>query len=511
MDRATIIREGKYLLWVCCATLWIALFVVLPDFWDNPFSGFKGVITLLVYITAVSIVSFGVIYLFGLNKYVAAVTVPLYGTLGAAVSFYRVMYRVTITPLMLDCIFHTNMEEAMGVVSWQLIGWMVLNVLIAVAFVIWRWRQGAVSRSWLRAAVCLLFIGVYYHANGRLHDSLNQRYPMNIMESGRQYGQLQRLRKANRTIPDYIQGSAIDSLDIIVVVGESLRSDHLQLNGYARETNPLLSRRRNLLSFPHVRSLYTHTAASVPALMTRADSLHPEYQYNETSFITILKQKGFHTAWISNQDISESFATFPMECDTTVFANFGKSVYVFSGWYDEELLEPLKDWLRLDYPKNLILLHTIGSHWYYNNHVPEQHYYFQPITDNRVVTNNTLEQVVNSYDNTVRYCDFVVDSVIRCVEDRCAVVIYLSDHGESLGENNNFLHANGAFEQTLCACVIWYSDIFAKQFPNKINALHENQYKSYYTDFLFHSVLGITNMATLEDHLHNNIFCVINE
>ena len=133
-------------------------------------------------------------------------------------------------------------------------------------------------------------------------------------------------------MPEYaVMQEPIDSLDIIVVIGESLRPDHLQLNGYPRETNPMLSKRRNVISFPNVYSQYTHTAVSVPVLMTRADSIHPEYQYNETSFIAILRQQGYHTAWISNQDMRESYAFAPLECDTAIFVNAGKSTYVFSG------------------------------------------------------------------------------------------------------------------------------------------------------------------------------------
>ncbi len=278
------------------------------------------------------------------------------------------------------------------------------------------------------------------------------------------------------------------------MIGESLRADHLQLNGYERETNPCLSRRRNVVSYPNICSQYTHTLASVPVILTRADSLHPEYQYTETSFAAILRQEGYHTAWISNQDMGETFAHFPAECDTAIWANAGKSTFVFSGWYDEELLPFMDRQLALGYSRNLLILHTIGSHWYYNNHVPENFDYFLPITDNRVVTNNTQEQVVNSYDNTARYMDAFVDSVIQRFEDRCAVVIYLSDHGESLGENGNWLHAAGAEETKHPACVVWYSDRYAKIYPEKVQALHKNAQQRYLTDFMFHSVLSAAQL-----------------
>ena len=184
--------EWKYLLWVLCATLWIALTAVLPDFVDNPITGIRGIITITIYVLAISVVSFLVFYLVGLNKYVAAVCVPLYGIIGSAVSYYRVMYRVTITPLMIDCILHTNTEEAFGVITWQLVLWIIFNVLVAIGLVMWRWKQEKnLSYSSLRLIACILLLFIYPQLNSRLHQSLNQRYPMNIVESVCQYYHLQ--------------------------------------------------------------------------------------------------------------------------------------------------------------------------------------------------------------------------------------------------------------------------------------------------------------------------------
>lgn len=499
-------RYCLYLVYVCVATLWIAITVVLPDFFDNPITGLRGVITISLYVVALSIVSWLWLYIASLNKYVAAVFVPLYGMIGATVSYYRVMYRVTITPLMLDCILHTNMEEALGVISWSLIVWVGANLLIGIALVIWRWRLKKPKYAWLHALVVLVIFVGYYHINGRLHQSINQRYPMHIVESMRQYFHLQQLRQQPHLMPKYVVNSSPDSLDVVVVIGESARTDHFALNGYNRPTNPLLSQRTNIVSLPHIYSEYTHTLASVPVLLTRADSLHPEYQYSETSFAAILRNEGYHTAWISNQDLGDTFASFPAECDTVVWLNAGKSVFIFSEWYDENLLPEMGKQLAKENNKNLLILHTIGSHWYYNNHVPDMYNYFQPTTDNRVVTNNRHEAVINSYDNTIRYTDLVLDSIIARMTNRCAIVFYISDHGESLGENGNWLHAAGAEETKYPACVIWYSDVFAQQYPEKITALYANKNNRYRTDFLFHSVLSAAGISVVDIDSTMNIF-----
>lgn len=488
----------RYLLFVSTETLWIALVAILPDFYDNPITGFQGVLTIVAYVIAISVVSFLLLYVLSLNKYIAAIFIPIYGMIGAAVSYYRIMYRVTITPLILDCILHTNLEEVMGVTTWSLILWILLNAVIGICFVVWRWRINMLSYKWLQALCAILLFCGYYYFNSRLHQSINQRYPMHIIESMRQHMQLQRQRYFSKhTLPPYVVNRAIDTLDIIVVIGESMRADHLSLNGYSRMTNPLLIQRDNLVSLPNIYTEQTHTLASVPILLTRADSLNPDLQFSETSFAAILRKEGYHTAWISNQDLGETFAAFPSECDTTIWVNAGKSVFVFSGWYDEELLPYMDEQLALGYSRNLLILHTIGSHWYYNNHVPNTHYYFNPITDNRVVTSNLPEAVINSYDNTVLYLDFVLDSMIKRLENRNAILIYLSDHGESLGEGGDWLHAAGANSTKNPACIIWYSDKFAKCFPEKVNALQENQSKRFRTDFLFHSVLDVAEITTV--------------
>ena len=428
--------------------------------------------------------------------------------IGAAVSYYRIMYRVTITPLILDCILHTNLEEVMGVTTWSLILWILLNAGIGICFVVWRWRINILSYKWLQALCAILLFCGYYYFNSRLHQSINQRYPMHIIESMRLHMQLQRQRYSSKhNLPPYVVNRAIDTLDIIVVIGESMRADHLSLNGYSRETNPLLIQRDNLVSLPNIYTEQTHTLASIPILLTRADSLHPDLQFSETSFAAILRKEGYHTAWISNQDLGNTFAAFPSECDTVIWANAGKSVFVFSGWYDEELLSDMDQQLSIGYPKNLLIFHTIGSHWYYNNHVPEAQHYFLPITTNRVVTNNSMEQIVNSYDNTIRYTDFVLDSMIQRLENRCAVMIYISDHGESLGERGNWLHATSAIETKNPACVVWYSNSFAERYPDKVYSLNLNSKQRYRTDFLFHSILSLAGLSTVgEDQTVMDVF-----
>ena len=497
----------KYWLWVVSITIWATLCFVVPDFIDNPIDGWQGIVTQLAYITACGIGNMFVLYLIGCNKYVCATILPIYGIIGAAVAFYRAVFHVTITPMIIEVTLHTNVEEAMGVISWQIIAWVLLNAGISVGFCYVRFKHIRIEREWIHALIVLLLGTCYLMYNSRLNRSLRQRYPFNLVYNLKDYQMLQRIVSEERIIPKYNLIDVPDSVTIVLVIGEAVRADHLQLNGYDRETTPRLVQRNNLISLPYIYSEQTHTLASLPYILTRADSVHDEYQYTETSFVPIFRNEEFRTSWISNQDLGETFAHFLLECDTSIFANAGKSTYVFSPWVDEELLPILDQLEQKKHARNLYILHTIGSHWYYNNHVPPDYYYFQPVTTNRLITNNSIEQIVNSYDNTIRYLDCFLDSVITRFENQTAIIIYQSDHSEALGENGEYLHANETEQAKHPACVIWYSEKYAQLFSKKIQALHTNQHNRYRTDYLFYSILETVGIKASGENASVNIFC----
>ncbi len=198
-------NQLHFLLWVCVCTLWITLIAIVPDFLDNPIGDVRTGLTVASYVLACSVVSLLLFYAVGQSKWVTALLLPVYGIIGAAVSYYRVGYQVTITPVIIECMLNTNPETVRGVVGWQLIGWIVLNLCISIGFVVWRWRKITPLRySVLQAAVAiLLFIG--YYSIPRMHRSLNQRYPLSVVHSLREYAIVQNKRNAPRTTPAYVR------------------------------------------------------------------------------------------------------------------------------------------------------------------------------------------------------------------------------------------------------------------------------------------------------------------
>lgn len=497
-----------YILGVIIISIWTTIFFIYPDFIDSPLDSIHSRFLVASYIVLCGIGSFFLLYIICSNKYLCLVILPIWSIAGATLAFYRVGYHTTLTPMLIDVTLHTNIEEALGVISWQLIVWIMFNLCFVIIYIWWRWKKISLPYFWLHGLIACLICFLYFTCDNRLRNSLCQRFPYNIPYNIKEYKSYKHSFENKRRIPQYISTNIPDSLSIILILGESVRADHLQINGYKRETTPLLATRCNLISYPNIYCEQTHTLAALPYILTRADSVHEELQYTETSFISIFKNTGFKTAWLSNQDMGSTFTHFLTESDTIVFANAGKSVYVFSQWLDEDLIPLVEGVFNPTPTHTLYILHAIGSHWYYDNHVPNNLLYYRPTTTNRVITTNSIEQINNSYDNTIRYMDFFVDSLINSIEDRTALVIYQSDHGEALGENGEYLHANDAQGVHNPACFIWYSDKYAAANPEKIKALIANKDKRYRTDYVFYSILYAAGIEAEGDNPDVNIFKV---
>ena len=237
---------------------------------------------------------------------------------------------------------------------------------------------------------------------------------------------------------------------MVFVVGETARADHFGLNGYARNTTPLLSKQSNLYSFKDAVSCGTSTAYSVPCMFSYANRENYDIdtaKYNENVLDTLSKQ-GVNVVWRDNNSSSKGVAdrvTFEdyktadtnpncdVECrDIGMLDGFDKLVK--SGSSPKET------------PKDtLILLHQMGNHGpaYYQRY-PKEFETYKPVCMTNELSKCDTQSVINGYDNAILYTDYFLNNVIDTLktyeQDYDVVMIYMSDHGESLGENNIYLH-----------------------------------------------------------------------
>ena len=484
------------LLFVTIITIVYALVFTLSEFADSPYSSLKDFLVLAFQWVSIAVGTFGLLYLFSINKYVFAVTFPLLVTFSTFLAYFRYTVNATLTPMTIELALINDLRTNMQVVSWQLIFLMLLAIAISVAVVWLRWKKVNFTRPLLHLIVA---VGIIFMTNSlipQLKRPLTQRMPYSIYYTFKTYFEIRDVAAEQR---DTFTSEAVadsDSLVVVFVIGESLRSDHLQINGYERETTPYLVKEDNIVMLPDIytEACFTHT--SVPHIMTQADSLNPQKAYNEQSFVTIFNNAGFKTSWIANQESVDTYAYFMNECDTLIYVNGSKSVYTFDKWLDEDILPYLEDELQDSNPTQLHIVHSIGSHWWYNSHYTDEFERYKPVVMSRVVSSNTQEEMINSYDNTILYTDYFIKNTIDLIRDKKAILVYLSDHGESLGEDGYFLHGTDRPELHYPAAFVWYSDKYAQSFPDHIDNLKNNSGKRYRSDYLFHSIIDAADITT---------------
>lgn len=366
-------------------------------------------------------------------------------------------------------------------------------------------------------SVLLLGVASSHHAFGQIDATqffktgLTRYSPLNLLVYGAKYG-----RHAWRTrqvvvrdiSPEFNLGHAANNEVVVIVLGESARSADHQLAGYDRATNPLLSRESDLVFFKDVTACRTHTAEAIPCLLTRFGSANLSFPLTEVSLVTIFKRLGFQTKWYSMQaaldyNICDEAETCRVSVGTDAQdgtkAKIGDNV-------DEELLPLLKKSLdeRRQGPL-LVVLHLLGSHSLYADRYPRNWAYFQPECRGLAYACQSQE-VVNSYDNTIRYTDYVLSEVIGMLRSENAILFYTSDHGESLGELGVYGHgwptSIAPKEQMKVPLAIWASPSFIAsqkdEWGNLRAAASEAAAgsRSVTHDAFFHTVLGCSGVQS---------------
>ena len=290
----------------------------------------------------------------------------------------------------------------------------------------------------------------------------------------------------------------------ILVVGETARAANFSLNGYPRDTNPLLSK-ENVIAFQDVYSCGTATAISVPCMFShlpqKTFSIR-EFKFSE-NLIDLLKQTGFDILWLENDDGCKGV------CNRTRNINLYKSgdprYCDGQSCFDEILLDNLEEYIANVKKDTFIVLHTIGSHGptYYKRY-PETFRKFRPTCDTSDLQNCTREEIINTYDNTILYTDYVVSSAIGILKKFPHLesgLLYISDHGESLGENNIYLHglpySIAPEEQKKVPMVLWMSDTMQKLDHLNYGCIaRQATDKTWSHDNLFHTLLALMGISS---------------
>ncbi|MCC2958478.1 phosphoethanolamine transferase [Massilia sp. IC2-477] len=292
---------------------------------------------------------------------------------------------------------------------------------------------------------------------------------------------------------------------VVLVLGESSRFDRWSLNGYTRETNPLLGKEDNLVMLKDVITPVSATRLSVPVIISRKPAMQSlKDGFSEKSFLSAFKEAGFKTFWISNQVSFGKFDTpvsvFAQEADEVLFLNLG-GVSGASN-LDAVLLEPLRRAVADPAQKVLVVLHTLGSHWNYGHRYPKEFDRWLPSLQQMEKPNYTdprIEpQINNSYDSAILYTDWFLANVIGVLKDSGlpASMLYVADHGQTLYDKSCTLgfHGHNTQYEFHVPAFVWYSGSYGERFPDKVAQLRRHREARLSTENMFHTLLDMADI-----------------
>ena len=299
----------------------------------------------------------------------------------------------------------------------------------------------------------------------------------------------------------------------IIVAGETARAQNFSLNGYDVPTNPLLAQ-MPVISFTDVQSCGTATATSLPCMFSkfgRTDYSFAKGLENQ-NVLDVLTHAGLHVEWWDNntghKEIANRIPTRELtHTENTEFCAAGECT-------DGIFMQQLKEYAATITQDTVLVLHQIGSHGptYYLRYPPEFEK-FSPACRTAEFKNCTPQEITNAYDNTIAYTDAILAETIeflRSQEQLDTALIYVSDHGESLGEGGLYLHGSPYFMapevQTQVPMILWMSPPFEERFSLDRSCLGTKKDLSLSHDNLFHSLLGMMDIETTERNAALDIF-----
>ena len=436
----------------------------------------------------------------------------------AASSFFSNDYGAVMNTEMMRNLLETDRAEVGGLMSFDLVAHLlVLGVLPAI--LVWRvtlppitWRAQLKQRLIFIVAalvVCAVAVfacsanyAVFFRAHKTIRYALSPAAP--VVSLARLIAAKEK-RDPNAPLIDpagNVQrvGAVHDKpLVLFMVVGETARAANFQLGGYSRATNPELSGRQDLVYFDQATSCGTSTAISVPCMFSHLarEQFDVEQADRYTNLLDSVTKAGFAVEWRDNN------AGCKGVCARVVQASYpGKSDPVHcpnSYCFDEVMLSDLAARLEHVQQDTVVIFHMIGSHGpAYSERYPPEFEVFKPACRSNELQRCTTQEVVNAYDNSILYTDHVVAKQIDLLQANASrfdsVLLYASDHGESLGEQGIYLHgmpyAFAPSTQKQIPMLFWASRGYIERTDLNMNYLKNHSHAEVSHDNVYHTVLG---------------------
>ena len=445
------------------------------------------------------VLNFMVTYLaMWLLRMVGRILLAILAVINATATYFIFTYSVMIDATTIENVFNTRYSEASGFFSWGLwLSIVVFGVLPALYCLLQPVVIGSAKKLGIYCGSSLAIVLVVALMNISQTLWISQHdtelggllqpwsYVVNTCRiiSSHHDEQAEEIKLPDGRIADH------DKAVVVLVIGESARKANFQLYGYKRDTNPLLSRQNGLKVY-QATSCATYTTAGCKAI------LEPK---NSGDLYEVLPNYAFRTG------VDVSWRTYnwgepPIHIDEYLTDTDLAAKYPdVDGRYDCILYAGLRQ--RIESSKKdkvLIILHTSTSHGpKYADKYPKEFEVYKPVAKSIEEGEKNVGMLVNAYDNTIRYTDYLLDSLIntlREMTDWKTAMIFISDHGESLGENKVFMHGLpmklAPKVQYEIPFLVWTSDGFRNYKPaTELPPVLEQHY-------IFHSVLNLLSIQS---------------
>jgi len=512
------------LLFIAIISIYFATFLNLK-FWS--FSIINAEINNIFAVLALFFAIFTVFFLFFILF--SFVTCPYIGKIitgtlliFSAASDYCLQYLgIVINHDMIRNLVETDYGEALDFITANFICYVtILGIIPAIGLFFINIVYDNFKKELKKRALCILsgiliiisifpFFSKYYLFFGRNHYQI--RYYLNT--ANYIYGVI-RYYKENASInrkfvildsaPTIIPNESEKPVVTVLIIGETARAANFSLYGYKKKTNPLLEK-QDIYVFKDTTSYGTSTAVSLPYMFYPSEKkefsvIDAKYKQN---ILDIIKATDTDIIWKDNDGGCKGVCLRVPYTDARIEKT---SPYCFDDYcYDEILLNGLDDYLNHIQKNTLIVLHTMGSHGpSYHNRYPTEMEKFKPVCNTNDLQKCTSEEIINAYDNTMLYTDYFISSVIDILKTKNNIqtsMLYVSDHGESLGEHNIYLHGMPAKiapkEQKKIPMILWLSDSLKKNMDIDADCLHKKAAKGTFShDNYPHTVLGLMRIKT---------------
>lgn len=454
--------------------------------------------------------------------------------------FYLLTYQKNTDAHAIAIVAETDLNEALGYLTG--IGVFLALAVLIIVVLWWYLVRSAWQRNWrweagIRPAIWLICIGVlaslswnewqYQQINKARqranpeenvfvqrplpysYEKFHATYPLNMLLA------INEFVKQKQAVAEIAESTALFKFSArqsnvpaqrqiyVLVIGETLRPDRLQLNGYNRATSPRLAGTKNVISFTDMVSPWAWTRMSVPVILSRKIATDQRYFPTEPSIVAAFKEAGFSTSWLSTQSPlgvhDSSIALHASEADQVQYLN--PVGYKKEGFYDDILLPAFERVLKQNQPKQLIVLHTLGSHFSYADRYPDAFDLFTPSGKGQSVSMHDQKSKVllnNAYDNSVAYTDFILFNLIKQLEQSQSVssLFFVSDHGENIfdGQCGKSGHGHNTERDYRVAAILWTSDAYNLHYPQKKTLAEQRREQPLLTSSVFHSMLDLADI-----------------